>query len=555
MKVSVQILLILTVASFGGCNRKAENTSSEYSYYKWGEYLHYNNKMDSAYLMFSRAVNSSTDSLEKGKACNYLGMMQRSTGDLYGAQLSLAAGLTALDAKNTEHREIISFIYNELGNTSLDLKRFNEAISYYDSAIKIAIDTGHRLEMMNGKATALQKKGNYGEAIVIYDSILRLQPADRALTARAISNRARTEWLQDQNYPVLNEYWYVLKIRLDSQDNLGLNASYAHLSDYYAGNRPDSALWYAGKMYEKATEIESPDDVLEAMDKLIRLNSSAGLKEQWYERFKKLNDSLQMSRDTTRSRFALIRYDVQKSKADNLMLQQRITGQRLLMTGLIALAVIIIIGLSTWYRKRRIRLKRESENAIRELKLKTSQKVHDVVANGLYRIINELEHNKTMDTEEQISRIEELYEKSRNISYDDTGAQIEDYQKQIHRLINSFSDQHTPVIVVGNEASFWSKLTPSQKHQLQLVLNELLVNMKKHSAAKNVVIQFKIENATCLINYRDDGLGFPPEIEFGNGLNNTVSRIKSLKGQVIFGKSEKKGASVAISFPLEPGKI
>ena len=540
--------------SFCGCSNESKKVSSAYTDLQWGEYLQYYKKTDSAFLMFSRAANSSTDSIEKGKAYNYMGAMQRKAGDLYGAQESLTAALKMLDVRNEKHRDLIVFVYNSLGNTSLDLKKYNEAIGFYGKALSITTEKNYVLEILNGKATALQKEGNYADAIGIYDSILYLQPANRVLTARAISNRAKTKWLKDSNYPALDEYRLALKIRIDSQDNRGLNASYAHLSDYYSNVRSDSALFYAQKMHEKAKEIESPDDVLEAVDKLIRLNSSPALKEHWYEEFKKLNDSIQRARDTTKSQFALIKYDVQKSKADNLTLQQHISRQRILMYGLLASAILLIAVLSLWYRRRRRRLKLESENAIRESKLKTSQKVHDVVANGLYRIMNELEHGTTIDKEPLLNKIEGLYEKSRDISYeqDNIPGDSPDLDTQVHQLLTSFANKDTKVIMIGNQQTFWHKITPSQKNELQLVLDEIMINMQKHSHAKNVVIHFKHENNTGFINYKDDGIGFPQGVEFGNGLNNTVSRINSLNGQISFGKSSGDGVSISISFPLEP---
>jgi len=219
------------------------------------------------------------------------------------------------------------------------------------------------------------------------------------------------------------------------------------------------------------------------------------------------------------------------------------------------LAAVIIIWLSLWYSKRRKRIKQESENAIRNSKLKTSQKVHDVVANGLYGIMNELEHSKAIDREPLINKIEVLYEKSRNISYEDIGSgKSIDYDNQVHQLLTSFANDQTKVIVVGNQPTYWNRISASQKHELQLVLNELMINMKKHSHAKNVVIVFKQEDNKGFINYKDDGVGFDSGSEFGNGLNNTVSRIKSLNGDVNFGKSEKAGVFIAISFPLESSK-
>jgi signal transduction histidine kinase len=77
-----------------------------------------------------------------------------------------------------------------------------------------------------------------------------------------------------------------------------------------------------------------------------------------------------------------------------------------------------------------------------------------------------------------------------------------------------------------------------------------MINMQKHSRAKNVVIRFSQENGTAFINYKDDGVGIHPDIEYGNGLKNTVSRIKSLNGQFNFGKAGGEGVSITISFPL-----
>jgi signal transduction histidine kinase len=170
--------------------------------------------------------------------------------------------------------------------------------------------------------------------------------------------------------------------------------------------------------------------------------------------------------------------------------------------------------------------------------------------------MNELEHSKKIEREPLINRIEGLYEKSRNISYEDIASVNDiDYDNQVHHLLNAFSNEQTKVFVVGNQPAFWSRITGSQKQELQLILNEIMINMKKHSHAKNVAIVFKQEDNKAFITYKDDGIGFPPGYKFGNGLNNTVSRIKSLSGEVNFGKSEKEGVSIAISFPLEPDKI
>jgi signal transduction histidine kinase len=556
LKSSVTILLTAIFIILFGCNSSLQKKSVRSKDYDLGYYLWCNYKLDSAFLMLNRYLDKPDDTLKKGKTYWMMGDIQWSIGDLHGAQESLTGALRTLDPNNKEHLGDLGYTYNLLGNVSLDLKRYDEAIELYNKSTSFLKGKGYLLEVMNGKATALQKKGSYNEAVAVYDSILRMQPADRQLLSRTIDNRARTKWLRNSLYNALPEFYSALKIRTDSQYNIGLNASYAHLSEYYTKSNPDSALWYAQKMRQKASDNESPDDILEAIDKLIRLNNSSNLKEHLYEEYVALRDSLQFSRDNTRSRFAMIRYDVQKTKAEKLVLQQKNTKQQFWLFGLSACAIIVITLLTVWNDKRKKRIKEESENAIRNSKLKTSQKVHDVIANGLYGIMNELEHKPEIEKEPLITKIEGLYEKSRNISYDvDNVMATSEQDTQVNQLLSSFSNQEIKVIIVGNENIFWGKINTAQKNELYLVLREIMTNMKKHSNAKNVAVIFSQKNNKGLITYKDDGVGFPSDPKFGNGLNNTVTRIKSLNGEINFGKSEKGGASIAISFPLQSSKI
>lgn len=546
----------MTAFIFLGLFCKSQKNPTGYSDYDYGDYYFYYDKWDSAFLMLNRYVNAPDDTFKKGRAYSLMGHIQWKIGDLYGAQESLTSAIQTLDPQNKLHQEELGYTYNLLGNVSLGLKLYDEAINFYNQARTFLKGTDYDLEILNGEAVVFQKKGDYQHALSIYDSMLAFQPADRQLMARLIDNRARTKWLQNPSYPLQADFWAALKIRADSQYLDGLVTSYGHLSDFYAKRRPDSALWYANRMREKALAIQSPDDLLEAIDKLIRLNTAPDIKEHWYDEFTKLQDSLQLSRDTTRNRFALIRYDVQKNKADNLALQQHLSRQRLYLYGVLLLAGCVITGLSFRQSRRRKRIKQEADNAIRDSKLKTSQKVHDVVANGLYGVMNELEHLETIERESLINKIEGLYEKSRDISYEDIAADADriDDKKQVHQLLHSFANEKTQVVIVGNEQAFWARISSHQKTQLLLVLNEIMVNMRKHSRAAKVAVRFMLENDRAFVIYRDDGIGFPLNHAFGNGLKNTVSRIKSISGEINFEKSDSGGASITICFPLHPVK-
>lgn len=551
MESSNAILITVLAIVFWGCNNQKNNSQGDQTYYEWGTYYYSQNKLDSAFYMFTRYVNNADDSLKKGTAYRCMGDMLWEVGDLHAAEENATGTIRTLDPLKTAHHAELSYAYNLLGNVNLDLQHYDEAINMYNKAKSFSTNPTFRADLVNGEAVALQKKGKYEDAVALYDSMLLLNPADQSLIARIVDNRAKTKWLQHANYPALPEFWHALRIRIDSQYNRGLNASYAHLSDYYTASNRDSALWYAKKMFHQAEIIQSPDDRLEAIDKIIRLDNASAL-QHWYAEYKRLSDSTRLSRDTTRNRYALIRYDSQKSKADNLELKGHVIRQELLMFGLIVFAIGAIAGLTIWYNKRRKRIKQDSENAIRESKLKTSRKVHDVVAAGLYNIMNELEHGVKLDRELLLNKIEWLYEKSRNISHEDALVnEHTDYEKQIFQLLRSFSNAQTRVHLVEGVDTFLNKLTPYQKQELQLVLNEVMINMKKHSNAKNVVVRFNQEDNKGIINYKDDGVGFSDNHTARNGLNNTVSRMKSLKGDIIFGKSDRGGVSISMSFPLQ----
>lgn len=549
MKYSKAFLLLVLIACFYGCNSKKDNSPTEYTDYERGLYYYSQDKLDTAFLMFTRYVNETDDSLKKASAYRCMGDMQWEVGDLHAAEENATGTIRTLDPLNKTHHAELSYAYNLLGNVQMDLEHYDEAISMYGKARSFATDTTFLADLLNGEALALQKKGNLQGAITLYDSMLLLSPSDRSLFARIIDNRAKTKWLQDSSYPALPEFWHALNIRTDSQYNRGLNASYAHLADYYTNSNPDSALWYANKMFYQAQLIQNPDARLEAIDKLIRLDHSSSL-QHWYTAFKSLSDSTRVSRDKTRNRYALIRYDAQKTKADNLELKERVNRQLFWILGLIILGTGLVAGLYAWNTKRKKRMKEEAEEAIRDSKLEMSRKVHDVVAGGLYNIMNELEHVKEVEKDPLLDKIEGLYEKSRNISYEDvTVTDNVEYDKDLFRLLKSFANEEINVFLVGGHR-FLNDLTSLQKRELKLVLNEIMINMKKHSEAKNVVIQFRQDDGYGFINYKDDGVGFRADHTAGNGLNNTVSRMKALKGGIIFGKTDRGGLTISINFPL-----
>jgi signal transduction histidine kinase len=366
---------------------------------------------------------------------------------------------------------------------------------------------------------------------------------------------ARTKWLADPGYHAAPELYRALRIRQTEKDSWGENASYAHLADYYTHSRPDSALHYALAMYAVARRLESPDDQLEALQKLIRLAPPRDTK-PYFARYQQLSDSLQTARNAAKNQFALIRYDAEKNKAENLRLQKDNAESKLQLLKqhiFLAITLAVLIGGSVtavfWYRKRKQRMELEAQNAVQESQLKLSKKVHDVVANGLYRMMSEVENQEQVDRDLLLDRMEVLYERSRDISYEAPQLEHPTFHKKIAELLLSFATAHTKVVLVGNEELFWIRTGTQVQGEIETILQELMVNMKKHSAARNVVLKFEAREGTRYIDYTDDGVGMTADVRYKNGLTNTGNRIKAIHGQLIFDSQTGKGLHIELSFP------
>ncbi|UZJ63305.1 hypothetical protein OKW96_12345 [Sphingobacterium sp. KU25419] len=294
------------------------------------------------------------------------------------------------------------------------------------------------------------------------------------------------------------------------------------------------------------------------MKKLIKLSPSDSSK-NYFEIYNSLNDSLQQARIAAKNQFTMIRYEVEKNKADNLILQKdnadkayNISRQRMWMTGISIFSVVVIIGGIFWYKRRQERLQLEAQNRIKANQLNISRKIHDVVANGLYRVMTEIENRKDIDRDGIIDRLEMMYEKSRDISYETevTKPEEQDYHTQIAELLKSFVGENRKVIIAGNDAEQWARIHVDIKEQIHHVLQELMVNMRKHSQATNVVIRFDWDADVLRIYYSDNGIGMSKSCATGNGLEGIGNRIASLNGQINFLNQAEKGLKVEISIPI-----
>ncbi|MEN5232854.1 tetratricopeptide repeat-containing sensor histidine kinase [Sphingobacterium faecium] len=530
------------------------------AYDKAFEYLE-NGHADSSFYYFNAAKQvflEQGDSLHVAKCLINMAITQQERGDYFGSQETALQAVPFLDEKKPEHHTLLSMNFNVLGLATDDLNDYSRAVIFYELAIKYSDDPQNTLIYKNNLANSYLYNKNYKEAQKIYSNIIGGTHKSPIEYARVLSNLARVKWMQDSSYVAIHDFLISLKIRGKEHDLWGQNSSLAHITDYYEKQNPDSALIYAKRRYLISKKIKSPDDQIRALKKLIKLSPSDSSK-YYFEIYNALNDSIQKTRLAAKNQFTMIRYEVEKNKADNLSLQKdnaekayNISRQRIWIGAVSMLCVVLVVGGTLWYKKRKERLQLEAQNRIKANQLNISRKIHDVVANGLYRVMTEIENREDIDRDGILDRLEMMYEKSRDISYEteETKPQKQDYHSQIAELLKSFVTENRKVIIAGNDAEQWMRIHADIKEQIHHILQELMVNMRKHSQATNVVIRFDWDTDVLRIYYSDNGIGMPKSRAIGNGLTSIGNRIASLNGQINFVNQAEKGLKVEISIPI-----
>ncbi|MGL6037781.1 MAG: sensor histidine kinase, partial [Soonwooa sp.] len=235
-------------------------------------------------------------------------------------------------------------------------------------------------------------------------------------------------------------------------------------------------------------------------------------------------------------------------KIENLRRKYQIRQQQYVVIAFI-ITCLAMLGLFYYrFKKRKLKLKLEAENLVKTSKLITSKKVHDVVANGLYRVMTEIENKEDIDRNSILYKLEEMYEKSRDLSYDEEVVDDKSFGQKLSEMIRSFDNETIQIFIVGNSDEIWTKFNKDFQSQIFLVLQELLVNMRKHSRASRVVLKFENRNQQSLISYKDNGVGMQNS-QHKNGLKNTVNRIFVMQGKIIFENSNDDGLKINIEIP------
>jgi signal transduction histidine kinase len=232
---------------------------------------------------------------------------------------------------------------------------------------------------------------------------------------------------------------------------------------------------------------------------------------------------------------------------------------------LFAVAAISIQLIKTHFQRKlqKQRITIERELAIEQERTRLARELHD----GLGSMLSGIKHSfsaikKTLDLnekqeinfDENIDKLNETVREIRTISHSMASGTLlqsglEDSLRDYCRFLNSPGG-----IKISFEALLMEKkkFNEDQAFHIFRIVQELLQNIIKHSAAAHAIVQLSYNANRLYITVEDDGKGFEIKEGISNnglGLKNIQSRIKILNGKMDVRTSSGKGTSVLIEIP------
>jgi signal transduction histidine kinase len=473
-----------------------------------------------------------------------IALAEYSIGNLYDSEAAAVEALSLLDSyreNGTLKQERIG-ILNHLGIIYRSTKNYERAIAVYDNLLELHPSTKDSITIINNKGNIYKDQQKYSEAIYQYSRLPKGNKniKDSLQLALVLDNLGfvQSKLGDPDALPNLKKAFSLRK----AQNNLeSIYSSYKNLALYYFDrNDKTQALNFANKAYEVANTLKSATYLQNALSLYAIMNDDPKIVQ-----FKKITDSIAEEKQLAENKNAFIKYNVEKERKNTLaakLLQEKEKGdKRLFMIigiSIFILAVLVILLLGARHKKEKILQVHKTEARI-------SKKVHDEVANDVYQLMAKLQ-GKYRDDETIMDALETIYNKTRDISKENSAIEIEaDFNEQLNDLLLSYQTD-TTAISTRNLASLDWKIVPTiKKETVYRVLQELMTNMKKHSGATAVLLNFRQQGKNISIAYSDNGKGCA--LKNKNGMQNAENRIQAIKGTIIFESEPGNGFRSKIS--------
>jgi len=494
------------------------------------------------------------DSLNTAKRALEMAVIQSHLTDFEGSQASATEVIKYLST--AKDSVTISNAYNMIAIAYKKQGIYAAALEEYENALRFSTLKSDSLSYYHNIALVYKYDGQYDKAIALYKFCLKeVDTTYTSSQALYIENLAIARWTQNPSLNIEPELLRAHDIRLNAGLSRAIIISYGNLSSFYENRDAKKALEYATKYLEGSVINKRKVSELKALQKLTLLAPEEESK-MYAKKYFSLNDSLNTASLSAKNSFAKIKFDEEQKQQEINNLEAETVSQQLeteqlenqlIILSLESLLVLSIGGFILYYFKQRH--KKEKLQEVYNTETRISKTIHDELANDIYNMMGRLEPIATLDV---LDNLASIYSRTRDISRANSEIDIgENYINHLLSILSNAAPANTKLIIKGENAINWKGLSAEKKILIYRILQELMVNMKKHSTASIVAIIFSRTENYLNIDYSDNGKGTElSSIKSGNGLKNVENRIFSVKGKINFETEIGKGFKTNLQIPL-----
>ena len=538
-KVKVSFLffigaLLLSVANIQQLHAQSQKDSLAY-YYTSVSNPKSNTDLAKGYNFFKRHKEESIQNKEFASAIYDLRMMasiEKKLGLLSDSEISSVEALQVLNTIDPSHEMVEEWIgvYNHLGIIYRELKNYDKSLEFYTRILENTTKKEDKVTVLNNIGNVYIDQGKYQDALYKFKEALTVSDnLSKKLEARVLSNLGFVQSTLDLEGALAN-LEKAKQIREELQYTSGMLTSYNHLAAYYRHNHQiEKAKVYANKAVALARASKNGVYLESALSTLMELNDAPEVVE-----YTVLKDSIETANQRAKDNFAYYRY--QFSEKERQIKESELEKEKLVIVMILIVSCSILLFLIL-----KIRHRHEKLEQVYKTESRISKKIHDEVANDVYHVISKIQSQdyKVLDN------LEDIYNKTRDISKENNAIDLEgDFNTYLNDMLLSFKNDKVTVITNNIGKVPWNRLSKVKKATIYRVLQELMVNMAKHSNATHTVLRFSQELSSLSIFYKDNGKGCV--LHKKGGLVNVENRIKTINGTITFESEPTKGFSARI---------
>ena len=471
--------------------------------------------------------------------------------DYTGSQESATEALRHLNKE--KDLQYLSSAHNIIAIAYRNRGFYKDALKEYKNALRYASNLQDSLSYQNNIGLVYRDLKNYEEAISIFEeSYSKVSEDDYKSRARYLNNLEFSKWLANNDKEVSSGLLKALEWRKSSNDHTGIVSSYENLAKFYEETNKNLALKYSEKWLNTGKENNNLQAQIDALKQLLKITPD----EDYISDYIQLSDSLKKINLQAKNIFAKIKFDEERkqqqisgleaSAAVQALENQKIKTRNYILIFIVILAIALAIFIVYYLREKH---KKEKILETHKTETRISKKIHDELANDVYNVMSSLEAIAPPAT---MDRIEHIYNRTRNISRENN--EINTGEGWLAQLVSSLSSncpRDARLILSGEKTIAWNDIIPEKKLVIYRVLQEIMVNMNKHSQASLVAIIFSSDKNLLKIQYSDNGIGVKKEsLTSGNGVQNMENRIFSINGKLKFETEQDKGLKILIQIPI-----